>query len=102
DFVGWLPMQYDEEWLTADYNAEMIEQVERFPRVRDRSIFVGNPDDVVPDAFGPGLPPIREWTETNFTFPGYVLYFDPARYTDRGTLREQLGFRPDERVVFAA
>ena len=31
-----------------------------------------------------------------------MLYFDPARYADRGTLREQLGFHPDERVVFAA
>ena len=102
DFVGWLPMQHDEEWLTADYNAEMIEQVERFPRVRDRSIFVGNPDDVVPDAFGPGLPPIREWTEANFTFPGYVLYFDPARFADRSELRERLGFHKDERVVFAS
>ena len=32
----------------------MIEQVARYRRMRDRSIFVGDPDDVVPDAFGPG------------------------------------------------
>ena len=37
----------------------MIEQRARFRRVRDRSIFVGDPDDVVPDTFGPGLPAIR-------------------------------------------
>ncbi len=42
--------------LTADYNAEMIEQRARFARVRDRSVFVGNADDVVDDTFGPGLP----------------------------------------------
>ena len=44
DFVGWLPMPEggdDEARLTADYNAEMIEQIARFPRVRDRAIFVG-------------------------------------------------------------
>ena len=57
DFVGWLPMPDGgerEAFLTADYNAEMIEHVERFPRMRDRAIFVGNPDDIVPDASGPG------------------------------------------------
>ena len=46
DFVGWLPMPAGgdrEAFLTADYNAEMIEQVERFPRIRDRAIFVGDP-----------------------------------------------------------
>ena len=59
DFVGWLPMPEggdDEARLTADYNAEMIEQIARFPRVRDRAIFVGGPEDVVPRDFGDGLP----------------------------------------------
>jgi pimeloyl-ACP methyl ester carboxylesterase len=58
DFVGWLPMADGgphEAFLTADYNAEMIEHIARFPRVRDRAIFVGGPGDIVPDAFGPGL-----------------------------------------------
>ena len=52
DFVGWLPMPDGgdrEAALTADYNAEMIEQRARFRRLRDRSVFVGDPDDVVPD-----------------------------------------------------
>ena len=65
DFVGWLPMPDGgprEAALTADYNAEMIEQRARFARVRDRSVFVGDPDDVVEDDFGPGLPSIRTWT----------------------------------------
>ena len=64
--------------LTADYNAEMIEQIERSPRVRDRAIFVGNPDDIVPDRFGPGLPAIREWTEEHYDFSGYITGFDPT------------------------
>ena len=45
-----------EAFLTADYNAEMIEHIARFPRIRDRAVFVGNPDDVVPDSFGAELP----------------------------------------------
>ncbi len=101
DFVGWLPMPdggSHEAALTADYNAEMIEQRARFQRVRDRSIFVGDPDDIVPAAFGPDLPGIREWTEKNFDFAGYVTGFDPSAFADREALRAELGYRPDERV----
>ena len=76
DFVGWLPMPERgerEAVLTADYNAEMVEQVARYPRLRDRSIFVGNPSDCVDLPLGPGLPGIREWTEQHFEFAGHVL-----------------------------
>jgi hypothetical protein len=41
----------EEAALTTDYNAEMIEQIERYPLVRDRAIFVGNESDIVPDSF---------------------------------------------------
>jgi len=101
DFVGWLPMPDGgdrEAFLTADYNAEMIEHIARFPRLRDRAVFVGNPDDIVPDRFGPGLPPIRDWVEDHYDFAGYVTGFDPAGVGDREELRRRLGYRPDERV----
>jgi predicted glycosyltransferase len=84
--------------LTADYNAEMIEQVGRFGRIRDRALFVGNPDDIVTERFGPGLPRIRDWTEANYDFAGYVTGFDPADLADREALRAELGYRPDEQV----
>jgi pimeloyl-ACP methyl ester carboxylesterase/predicted glycosyltransferase len=101
DFVGWLPMPDGgerEAFLTADYNAEMIEHVERFPRLRDRAIYVGNPDDIPPERFGPGLPSIREWTEAHYDFSGYVTGFDPASVSDREALRAELGWGRDERV----
>jgi pimeloyl-ACP methyl ester carboxylesterase/predicted glycosyltransferase len=97
DFVGWLPMQDGgghEAFLTADYNAEMIEHVARFPRVRDRAVFVGSPEDIVPDAFGPELPAISDWTQEHFDFAGYVTGFDPQALGDR----DALGYRDDERV----
>jgi pimeloyl-ACP methyl ester carboxylesterase/predicted glycosyltransferase len=102
DFVGWLPMHADEGWLTADYNAEMIEQIARFPRVRDRAIFVGNPPDIVPDTFGADLPGIRDWVTAHYSFPGYIQYFDARQHADRAAGRERLQFRDDEQVVFAA
>jgi pimeloyl-ACP methyl ester carboxylesterase len=101
DFVGWLPMSdggQPEAALTADYNGEMVEQVARFPRIRDRAVFIGNSEDIVPDRLGPGLPGIREWTEANFAFAGYVTGFDPATLADRAALRDELGYRPDEQV----
>jgi pimeloyl-ACP methyl ester carboxylesterase/predicted glycosyltransferase len=101
DFVGWLPMPAGgpgEARITADYNAEMIEHIARFPRLRDRAIFVGNPDDIVPERFGPDLPAIRDWTEAHYDFAGYVTGFDPTQLGDPETLRAELGYRPDERV----
>jgi pimeloyl-ACP methyl ester carboxylesterase/predicted glycosyltransferase len=95
DFVGFLPMPAGgdrEAFLTADYNAEMIEHVERYPRLRDRAIFIGDPDDIVDGAFGPGLPEIRDWTRRHFDFAGYVPGFDPRTVADRGRLRAELGY----------
>jgi len=101
DFVGWLPMPDGgerEALLTTDYNAEMVEHIRDHPEIRDRAIFVGNPDDIVGDGLGPGLPSIREWTERNFDFAGYVTGFDRTEIGDRDRLRAELGYQQHERV----
>jgi pimeloyl-ACP methyl ester carboxylesterase len=104
DFVGFLPTDQGahEAFLTADYNEEMIGHIASQPGVRDRAIFVGNPDDIVPDRFGPHLPGIRDWTEQNFSFSGYISGFDPAAFGDRSALRDELGYRPDEKVCIVS
>ena len=101
DFVGYLPMASGgerEALLTSDYNAEMIEHIARHPSVRDRAIFVGDREDIVADRFGPGLPPIREWTVEHFSFSGYITGFDRSTIRDRAALRALLGYGADERV----
>jgi pimeloyl-ACP methyl ester carboxylesterase/predicted glycosyltransferase len=101
DFVGWLPMPDGgpaEADLAADYNAEMVEQIARLPSIRDRALFVGDPDDIVPEMLGPALPGVREWTERNFDFVGYVSGFDPAGLSDRAALRASLGYHDDEQI----
>jgi pimeloyl-ACP methyl ester carboxylesterase/predicted glycosyltransferase len=101
DFVGWLPMPEGgerEAMLAADYNAEMLDHIARYPRIRDRSIFVGDPEDIVPDLLGPGLPPIREWTEQHFDFVGHITGYEPAALGDRTALRAELGYGDDEQV----
>ena len=108
DFVGCLPMGGDaanderEAHLCADRNADDIEHVARFPYVRDAAIFVGNPEDVTEDPFGPGLPSIREWTDRNFSYSGYALPFDPKAFSDAEKTRRKLGYKPEEKIAIAA
>ena len=104
DFVGYVPMQAGgerEAMLSTDYNAEMIGHVERHPHVRDRAIFVGDPEDIIPHSFGHGLPDMREWVPKHFDFSGYILAKDPKNFGERAALRERLGYRPDERICIA-
>ena len=71
DFVGYVPMPSGgehEAFLTTDYNAEMIEHIERHPGVRDRAIFVGEPEDIVPKSFGKDLPAMRDWVPQALRF----------------------------------
>ena len=101
DFVGFLPMPDGgdrEACLTADYNAEMIEHVERFPRIRDRAIFVGNADDVVPETFGRDLPEVRDWTAAHFDFSGYITGFRPPTPAQADEWRSELGYDPDDKL----
>jgi len=101
DFAGWLPMpggDAAENVLTTRWNTRMIEQLERFPTVRDRSLFTGNPGDVVRGSLGDGLPQIRDWVEEHYQFPGYILGFRPPGVADRDAIRAELGYRPGEQV----
>lgn len=105
DFVGYVPMPAggaNEAFLTTDYNAEMIEHVERHPAVRDRSIFVGNPDDIIPLGFGSDLPAMRDWVPRHFEFSGYVIGQHPSAFGPRAELRSSLGYRAGERVCIVA
>lgn len=101
DFVGWVPMPSGgdyEAFLTTDYNAEMIGHVEGNPKVRDRAIFVGNPQDIVPHTFGANLPQMRDWVPQYYDFCGYVLGQHPDGFGDRDELRAHFGYNEDEKI----
>ena len=104
DVIGFLPVTDDgrEAALCADYNAEMIEQRSRFPRLRDLSLYVGEVEDLPDTSFGPGLPRIRDWARDWFEPVGYILPFDPAAYRDTAALRERLGYPVGGPLLFAA
>jgi pimeloyl-ACP methyl ester carboxylesterase/predicted glycosyltransferase len=105
DFVGYVPMPSGgdhEAFLTTDYNAEMIGHVESHPSLRDRAIFVGSPDDIVPMSFGKDLPAMRDWIPRHFEFAGYIVGEHPSAFGTRVELRQRLGYRSDQRVCIVA
>jgi len=106
DFLGWLPIDRSPESreaiLTADYNAEMLEHVQRYSRVRDRALYFGTYDDLVPERFGPDLPLIADWAREHFEAVGYVVPFEPRDYVDTAAIRQRLGYAPDRPLVVAA
>jgi pimeloyl-ACP methyl ester carboxylesterase/predicted glycosyltransferase len=100
DFVGFVPVPSDGELERGhgfEWNAQLVEHVERVG-VRDLSLFVGDPDDVVDESFGPGLPGMRAWTADHYGFTGYVSGYDPAAMPSRAALRAELGWAADEVV----
>ncbi|MBV8218303.1 MAG: alpha/beta fold hydrolase, partial [Solirubrobacterales bacterium] len=105
DFVGILPMPSGgehEQFLAADYNAQMVEHIARHPRLRDVSIFIGDPEDIVDERLGPELPLIRDWTEQHYRFASYITGFHPSETADREKLRAEFGYQPDEKVCVVA
>jgi len=105
DVIGFLPTDPGdprEAGLCADYNADSVEKRERFPRLRDLSMFIGSFDELPDLSFGPGLPEIRSRSSRWFTSVPYVLPFNPAVYRDRARLRSRLGYPQDQPLLVAA
>ncbi|MEX2541358.1 MAG: alpha/beta fold hydrolase [Trueperaceae bacterium] len=106
DVIGFLPVDPEgdprEAELTADYNAEMIEQRSRFPWLRDLSLYVGDFEDLPDACFGQDLPRIRDWARSWFEEVGYVLPFDSDDYRDTAALRRRLAHPEDGTLLFAA
>ena len=96
DVVGFLPVDASgdprEADLCADYNAEMVEHVARFPYVRDRAVFIGSFDELPEASLGAGLPGVRDWSARNFSTVPYVVPFEPATFRRTGALRTKLGY----------
>jgi hypothetical protein len=106
DFLGWVPMDRSagsrEAYLTTDYNAEMLAHVARYKRVRDRALYIGDYEDLLPERFGPDLPFIPDWAREHFTAVGYVAPFDPADYADTRAVRARLGYDLEQPLLMCA
>jgi UDP:flavonoid glycosyltransferase YjiC (YdhE family) len=106
DVIGFLPTDAEhdprEAELCTDYNADSIEKRERYPSLRDVSMFIGSWDELPDASFGPGLPRIRPWSRRWFTSVPYVLPFDPDAFADRAGVRAELEMDPDAPLIVSA
>ncbi len=109
DVIGFLPVNADadprEAEIVADYNAEMIEQRARYPRLRDLSLYVGDLGDLPDVPFGPGLPTIPSWSRRWFEPVGTILPTGVrgAPTTEaRRRRRGRLGYPETGPLLFAA
>jgi len=96
DVTGFLPVDPDgdprEAELCADYNAEIIEHLDRYPYVRDRSLFLGSFAELPDAPMGHGLPDVRDWSQRIYTSVPYVVPFDPSAFRRPAALRRSLGY----------
>jgi UDP-N-acetylglucosamine:LPS N-acetylglucosamine transferase len=57
-----------------------------------KAIFVGELEDIPDKKFGFLLPNRREYAERNYEFIGYVVLFDPEKYSNKNEIRIELGY----------
>ncbi len=65
----------------------------------DRSLFIGEAEDVPDRKFGFMLPNRRELAVKQLDFVGYVLSFDPDKYRNKAEVRKVLGYSKEPLVV---
>ena len=69
------------------------------PKLCDKSIFIGEIEDIQDKKFGMLLPNRRTLAEKYFDFVGYILTFDPKEYMDREKIRKTLGYNKKPIVI---
>jgi predicted glycosyltransferase len=103
DFVGLEPTSKRPlEWLWVQVlNWWAIRLAKRIPLFCDRTLFVGEEEDVADKRFGLFLPNRRRWAARVLTYLGYVLPFRPEEYQDQAAVRRRLGYGPEPLVICA-
>ena len=69
------------------------------PKLCDKSIFIGELEDIQNKKFGWLLPNRRSLAEKYFDFVGYILTFDPKEYLDKEKIRNELGYNKNPLVI---
>jgi predicted glycosyltransferase len=69
------------------------------PKVVDRLLFVGEPEDVADEPFGLFRPNKRQLCKEHVDFLGYIVPFDPKDYMDKRTARDELGYGKEPLIV---
>ncbi len=69
------------------------------PRLWDKTIFIGEIEDIQNKKFGFLLPNRRELAEKYFDFVGYILNFNPNDYLNKEKVRKTLGYSQEPLAI---
>ncbi len=69
------------------------------PRLWDKTIFIGEIEDIQNKKFGFLLPNRRELAEKYFDFVGYILNFNPNDYMNKEKVRKTLGYSKEPLAI---
>jgi len=69
------------------------------PTAADRSLFIGEPEDIPDKKFGFMLPNRRQLAVETLDFVGYILPFNPPDYVDKPNVRKALGYDDGPLIV---
>ncbi len=101
DFLGldaltWNPLEHIAAYVT---NRLWVRFLQSKPLLADRSIFVGELEDVADRGFGFMLPDRRKLAEELCDFVGYILPEDIGNYKDKDRTRQLLGYGNETLII---
>lgn len=101
DFVGLDSVTRSPVDIISTYMANRIwvRGMQSGVSVADRSLFVGEVDDIPDKKFGLMLPNRRALAIKALDFLGYILTFNPEEYLDKSAVRKELGYGDEPLIV---
>lgn len=101
DFVGHRTVTHSPmEMLGARIiNRFWIVSVRNRPKVVDKLLFVGVLEDVADERFGLFQPNKRKLCKEHVDFLGYIVSFDPKKYSDKAKMKKELGYGSEPLIV---
>ena len=101
DFIGVDSVTHNPIEMIATYVTNRIwaNAMKAKPKLAERSLFIGELDDVPDRKFGFLLPNRHKLANESVDFVGYVLSFNPSAYTDKAKVREFLGYGEEPLIV---
>ena len=100
-FIGVDSVTHSPVDLVGTYmiNRLWVNALKANPPTVDRSLFIGEVEDVPDRKFGFMLPNRRELAQKSLDFVGYVLSFNPQEYADKSGVKRLLGYGDEPLVV---
>ncbi len=101
DFIGVDPITLNplERLVAYKTNYGWAKGIKKAPDNVITRIFIGELEDVPNKRFGFLLPNRIENVRNNYNFVGYILPFDPAKYSDKSEIRRKMNYGNEPLIV---